>query len=258
MNKLANYHAERAAFKRLFESGCAKRIVMYCGESGSGKTALMEACRELVPTNMPCVQMDLRGSTTNVTEILSRTVVKLGGLQKLPSFSGRLASLSGVPALNLADNTLKGTENQIQVVIHNTAPMERQERYSRLTEAWFDDVEQARLPLLLMLDTFNDANQEVCDWISGPLLGRAADTESLRIVISGKTLPDKRIDWSRCCEVHELYGVREAEHWLPVIEHLGLRVPAASPLDYLAGVCAALNGNPGEILKHIKTFPRKH
>ena len=182
MSVLANYQEERAAFWRLFDPDCQQRIVMYQGESGSGKSTLIEACRTLMPPNVRHLAMDLRGSAVPVTEILSRTVLKMGGLAKLPHFSQRVASLSRVPSLNLADNTLKGTQNQIEVVVNNTELEDRQERYVQLTEAWFEDLTQQNQPLLLMLDTFEQANQDVRDWIGGSLLGRAADTKALRIL----------------------------------------------------------------------------
>jgi hypothetical protein len=255
---LANYKDELAAFQRLLESQCCRRIVMYRGkESGIGKTELMTVCRELVPDGMCHVAMDLRGTTTTVTEILSRTVVRLGGLAKLQNFAARLTMLSRVPALNLADNTLKGTQNQIEVVVQNAAPVDRLDRYEQLTDAWFADLAVANRPLLLMLDTFEQANQEVQDWIGGPLLGRAADTPALRLALAGQQLPEPRLDWKHCCEVFELYGVREAVEWLPVVDNLGYRIPVEPTLTFLAGICHARNGNPGEIMKIIKGFPRK-
>jgi hypothetical protein len=258
MKVFANYEKERAAFRGLLEPQCRQRIVMYRGESGSGKSALMTACRALVPDEMCHVAMDLRGTTTTVTEILSRTVVKLGGMEKLRNFAARLAVLSRVPALNMADNTLKGTQNQIEVVIQNTAPVDRRERYEQLTEAWFADLVEAERPLLLILDTFEQANEEVHDWICGPLLARAADIALLRVALAGKQVPEPRIDWVHCCEVFDLYGVKDAEHWLPVVEALGYRVPMEPPLTYLAAICHALNGHPAQIIQIIKTFPRKH
>jgi hypothetical protein len=258
MSTLANYREQQAAFAALLEPHCERRILMFRGESGSGKTALMTACRASVMLDVSHLAMDLRGSTVNVPEILSRSVIRLGGLAKLRNFTARVAALSRVPALNLADNTLKGTQNQIEVVVKDAGPIEREERYVQLTEAWFQDLEQIERPLLMILDTYEQANQEVQDWIGGPLLGRAADTHALRVALAGQQVPDTRIDWSHCCEIHDLYGVKEAHHWLPVVEALGYRVPVEPPEVYLAGICLAREGNPGEIMKIIKTFPRRH
>ena len=87
MSVLANYLEERAAFRRLFDPNCQQRIVMYQGESGCGKSTLIEACKKLMPPNVRHLAMDLRGSAVPVTEILSRAVLKMGGLAKLRHFS---------------------------------------------------------------------------------------------------------------------------------------------------------------------------
>lgn len=255
---LANYKREVAAFQQLLQPKCNNRIVMYHGkESGIGKTELLGFCRKQIPEEMCYLVMDLRGTATTVTEILSRSVDKLGGLAKLKNFSSRLTQLSRVPSLNLEDNTLKGTRNQIEVVVQNTAPLDKQERYEQLTEAWFADLATIQNPMLLMFDAFEQANQEVKDWISGPLLGRLPDNMMLRLALAGQELPEQRLDWKHCCDVYGLYGVTEAQAWLPVVDYLGFRVPVEPAEIYLAGICHALKGNPGEIMKFIKTFPRK-
>lgn len=260
MTTLANYHAEREAFRSLLDPACERRILMFRGESGSGKSTLMgSSCRAAADGPFPFLAVDLRGTTTNVPEILSRSVVKLGGLQRLPRLAERLRSLSQVPSLNLADNTLEGTQNQINVVVRNRAPVEREERYVQLTDAWFEDLGEAESPLLLLFDTYEQAGSEVKDWIAGPLLARTADSGALRVTVAGQQVPERRIDWEYCCEVCDLYGVREAEPWLPVVEAMGCRFPEGiDPLSFLAGICLTTNGNPGEIMKVIKGLPRGH
>ena len=39
----ADYHPERQAFDALFQDNCEKRILMFCGESGIGKSFWLEA-----------------------------------------------------------------------------------------------------------------------------------------------------------------------------------------------------------------------
>jgi hypothetical protein len=69
-------------------------------------------------------------------------------------------------------------------------------------------------------------------------------------------VPEKRIDWSHCCDIFELKGVPEAKDWLPVIEKLGHRVPTGSPLEFMDWLCKTHNGHPADIVKFILTFPR--
>ncbi len=76
-------------------------------------------------------------------------------------------------------------------------------------------------------------------------------------MLAGKEVPDNtNIEWGNYCVLHDLFGVREAEHWLPVVTALGRRVPEPA-LIYLAGICHALKGHPDDIMKVIQGLPSK-
>jgi len=96
---------------------------------------------------------------------------------------------------------------------------------------------------------------EVQEWLSGPCLARAADCDRMRVAVAGQDVPDAGIEWGHCCDRHELYGVREARYWLPVVESLDKRIPAEHPLDWLAGICCYLEGHPAKIIEVIKDLP---
>jgi hypothetical protein len=71
-------------------------------------------------------------------------------------------------------------------------------------------------------------------------------------------VPDAHnIEWGHCCAHHELFGVREAEHWLPVVEAMGRYIPVDPPEKFIAIVCQALNGAPKDIMQIIEGLPRK-
>lgn len=106
-----------------------------------------------------------------------------------------------------------------------------------------------------MLDTYEQATSDVQNWLSGPFMSRAADCGKVRVAVAGKTVPEAGIEWRACHVLHELYGVEDAREWLPVVAALGKAVPAEHPMDYLAGICRALKGQPATIMEVIKTFP---
>ena len=116
------------------------------------------------------------------------------------------------------------------------------------------DERQRQTPFLLALDTYEQANIEVQYWVNYQLLPWVADAEPVRVVVTGQMVPELSSDWGYCCQHHHLKGVLEAEAWMPVIEALGIVVPS---FDYVAGVCAAFNGRPDEIMQFIKTLPSK-
>jgi hypothetical protein len=252
---LADYHEETDSFLELLESECERRILIFHGESGTGKTTLFRACQSRIPDHVHHLPIQLRGHAVGVDEIFSRAG-GLVGWESWPGFTERVVDMT--PHIEIEDNFLRGINNRISVALHAESPVDRKQRRVDLTEAWFSDTRDLDQPLLMMLDTYEEATEDVADWISGPFLARSVDCENLRVVIAGQEVPDEHnIEWGNCCNRYELYGVREAKYWLPVIEALGLEIPAENPLDYMAGICHAFDGRPDEIMKCIGGFPTK-
>src|SRR5215470_4333535 len=99
----ADYHDERKAFEALFHSDCQKRILMFCGESGSGKTSLLRYCLDRVPKSVAHVPIELRGSAVSVAELFHRS----GGFlqwNRLRNFTGLVADLQGIPKVQINRN----------------------------------------------------------------------------------------------------------------------------------------------------------
>lgn len=251
---LADYEFERAAFAALLGQVCEKRILFFRGESGTGKTSLLSHCRNSVKqsTEVLYVNTDLKGTAVTIAEILSRTSERLGA-DKLPTLRKLVADIIGIPEVNLEDVKQTGLGNNISISLQVTDRSDRQQRQVALTEALFKDLRQQKQSVLFIFDTYQDATTEVQDWIGGPFLARVESASSVRVVMAGQNVPDdNNIDWGHCCALHELGGVPNAKHWLPVIEAMKLHVPAADTLSWLVGICDALKGRPSDIMQHLK------
>lgn len=252
----ADYETERQAFERLFEASCDCRIVLFQGGSGKGKTALLRHCLGRTPAHIAHLQYDFKGDVS-VAEVFHRAGQSLTW-QRLPSLTRQVAHMEQAPAVHVDSNWLAGINNRISVVLHSESPIDREHRRSLLTNAWFDDLQAFPQPVLLVFDTFEKAPTEVQQWISGPVLARAALFANIRVVIAGQEVPDRHsIEWGDYCDAHTLYGVRDAGHWLPVLQALHRHIPGSvEPFSWLAGVCHSLDGNPEAILKVITGLPR--
>lgn len=252
---LADYDAERQAFETLVEKRCQKGILLFHGESGSGKTHLLKYCQEQVPQGMLCIPIQLRGTAVSVAEIFYRS----GGLldwQRLSSFTEQVAGLQGTPKVQIDRNWLAGINNRISVALHAENPMDRQHRRVALTEAWFDDLKALSESVLFMLDTYEQATTEVQEWISGPFLARTARDNQVRVLLAGQTVPDENnIEWGHCCTMRQLFGVSEARHWLPIVQAMERHIPVPDALSWLAGVCHVMKGRPKEIMQVIEGLP---
>lgn len=230
---------------------------MFRGSSGSGKTTLLNACLEDLPPSVRHVPIQLRGNAVSVAEVFYRSGDRLEW-DCLPNFTEQVATLSSAPDVQLNRNWLTGINNQISIALHAENPTDREERRAALTHAWFRDIHEFDRLLLMSLDTYEQATTDVKDWISGPFLARATRCKQMRVLLAGREIPDPHnIEWGECCASHDLYGVPEAEYWLPVVHALGRRIPVEPALTWLAGVCHARCGRPDEIMTIIKSLPRQ-
>jgi len=215
---------------------------------------LLSHCLNRVPKSMAHVPIQLRGSAVSVAEIFYRSGSYLEW-DRLQHFTENVAELQGVPKVQINHNWLVGINTHISVALQGKDQGDREHRRVALTEAWFNDLKNFGRPILFALDTYEKATTEVQEWISGPFLARASQSDMVRVLIAGVEVPDeKNIEWGRCCETRHLQGVREAEHWLPVIQEMG-RYIDPKKVGFLDGVCHALKGHPGKIMKIIEGLP---
>jgi hypothetical protein len=252
---IADYAEPRGALDALIGDPCDHRILLLRGEPGSGKTTLLMYLRERIPKAAANVAIQLRGSTVGVAEIFSRMGQAIEW-DRLPRFTEKVAELEGKPDVKVDKNWLAGIANRINVTLHVERQLDREERRTALTDAWFEDVRALKHPFVVLFDTYDAATSEVRNWIEGPFLARAAATEPMRAVIAGQNVPDRNnIEWGLCCQVHDLLGVINAQHWMPVIKDMRRRIDMPDPESWLAGVCVGAKGRPGEIMKIIETLP---
>ena len=253
---IANYKEPREAFAALMCSPCNHRILLMRGEPGSGKTTLLQHFCERVEKPAARVPIQLRGSTVNVAEIFSRIGQSIKW-DRLPRFTEKVAELEGKPNIKVDKNWLAGINNRINVTLRVENQLDRDERHTALTDAWFEDMAVLNHPVVIVFDTYNEAPSEVQNWIEGPFLARAAGADPIRVVIAGREVPNKNnIEWGSCCQAHDLFGVEDAQHWMPLVEAMRRRVDVRDPQSWLAGICHVLKGNPGEIMKVIEKLPK--
>ena len=258
MKICANYKDERKAFLSLIEPNCEKRIILFSGKSGMGKTRLIEACREDVCKSVDFLPFQFRDAAVGISEIFWRTGDCIGW-KNLPVFTEKISELYK-PIVNITGNTIIGINNQISVILQVEYREAREELQAALTSALFEDLRKLKRSLLIVIDTYEDGASEVKKWISGPFLMRVANTENVRVrvAIAGQEVPKSDIEWGHCCEQpYKLDGVPDAEHWLPVVEALNLEVPEEPAEIFLAGICYAFDGHPMSIRNTITRFSYK-
>ncbi|MCP4421918.1 MAG: ATP-binding protein [Chloroflexi bacterium] len=248
---LANYQDEQAQFQKLLEPTSTQRILMFHGESGSGKSRLLEWCVEQVPTHMRYLSVQLRGSDTNAAHILYRLGRSIGW-ERLNTFTQHIAHLLQTPEAN-GQRTFPEMRRHLSGLLQKAEPSLRKQHRASVTDAWFADVTTFRSPLLLILDTYEKRTTELDQWFSQQFLPWVADTSAMRVLVAGQNVPEQSSDWRHCCSIHQLQGVHDAQAWLPIARAMGRDVAS---LEYLAGACAMAKGNPSQIVEFIKLLPK--
>ena len=253
---IANYQAERHAFCELLQPECERRILLFEGKSGSGKSTLLRHCRTYISKESNYIPVDLRGTNLTVVSFLLR-VTRLLRNEHFSAFDCKVAELSEQSTMELKHVAQWGNENQINVALQANNNLNREERLTALTHAWFLDMQAIQQQCVVMIDTFEQADNEMEEWVSGEFLTRVVDSENLRVIVAGQTVPDQsRIEWGHCSQKWTLFGVKDAKHWLPVVEALGRKIPSDQPFSFLQGICFAFEGNPAAIMRIIQNFPR--
>ena len=258
---LANYEEHRDLFRALLMDDCHHRILLFRGESGVGKTALLNTCIAEAgqrAKQIQCVPIQMRESAVSVAEVFYRLGNRVGW-SAMPRFVAEVAAFQKTPTVHIEKNRMVG-QNQISVALHAENLADRHHRQAALTDACFQDVRALPHPLLLVMDTYEKANNDVRQWLDGPFLARVAQTPQVRTLVAGQEIPEPHnIEWGFCCQAQDLYGVREAQHWLPIVVAMDrvIEFEELDPHSWMAGICYALKGRPKDIMQVIENLPRR-
>ena len=144
--------------------------------------------------------------------------------------------------MSVGNNVIIGRA-EIEVALRTPDEGDRAARRARLTQALFDDLRAWGQRIVLLFDTYEQADPEVQDWLAGPFLARARRTENLVVVIAGRQVPEPTIEWNACCHRRRLGNVDDVEAWMAYAARRGWQVPRA----WIEGYCAATNGHPGQV-----------
>jgi hypothetical protein len=255
----ADYYEERRLFRSLLDAACRRRILLFRGESGTGKTTLLNAClREdaVDAAEVSVVAIQLRKGAVTVAEIFYRVGEQVGWAQ-MAEFVEQVAVFRRGAHVSVSDNRMLG-QNQISVALQANNMADREHRRAALTAACFADLQALKWPLLIIMDTYEDAITSVKQWLDGPFLARVALNPQVRVLVAGQEVPDaNNIEWGHCCQRRELRGISKPEHWIPVIEAMEKVIDDDEPRSWMAGICYALGGRPSDIMQVIENLPVK-
>ena len=180
-----NLEKECAAFRRILSGDDAQtRLILIHGKAGMSKSHFIGLCRQMTLDDRrrkPC-HLDFDAYHPTVEQFLGDLIEHLGGIANFPEYlngESKAGSLIGEP------------------------------KWRVLTSHFFLDLarNQAIPPLMLLLDTFEEAESSFKIWLTQEFLSRLANQTPLTVVLAGKkpVAPPPPLN-GRCQQFH-LSGV---------------------------------------------------
>jgi hypothetical protein len=95
---------------------------------------------------------------------------------------------------------------------------------TQMRTAFLQDLAEARYPVLLILDTYQEANDEAKSWVENHLLRLVSRTNGLRIVLAGQRVPvaEPSSPWAPFASCRELSLITDPAPWFRYRDALGL------------------------------------
>lgn len=218
--KQADRNDQFQAFAEMVTGRSSKRILLLRGASNSGKTGLLREMEEYA-RSLPLIwaRADFKGAE-GLESILSVLALEF------EPYPGVLAEFVGADASSHPNAFLKGLS-------HHAAP------------------------LVIALDSYEQANPEAQSWVEGQFLGRVDRLDAVVVVIGGQSVPDSgKYPWGSRSILWDMPPLTEPKIWLEYTH----RVLGYTHVDrsHIEAFSHAYKGDPGLISAAIITFARAH
>lgn len=209
---IANYVAEETLFREMVAGDTKAHILLFQGESGSGKSHLIEHCVNSVP-DTPSVLLKLQSGGELVPTLFTSMGTQCGW-DKLPLFTGMVAKLLEQPGQENDPLWQVSMHRHLRQIGRLSDLESRFARYQLLSDAWFADAQQFDTPLLLALDTYEKSSSLFDRWFSEEFLYGVANSGHMRVLVGGQTVPTLQEAWRFSASLQELKGIHDAQEWL--------------------------------------------
>jgi hypothetical protein len=249
--RLANRRSELQVFRHLLTLPEQLRILSVEAPSGYGKSFLLECFDHHCPLNFSKIVLDLREAISGTVYLISQFQRELG-IEYFPSFERLLQDYLGA-GVEVSSNFIAGTGNRLQVTLNGEDSTLRNFRYEQIQNAFFSDLSQVRQPVLLVMDTFEAAPEELKTWIAGRFLAEVVKLSELIVVIAGQNTPKPTLRWRKYGHSIQLGPIIEVEDWQRFLTNEGM---SFNPKE-IQMLVDCLEGHPAELMKGFQRMYRE-
>lgn len=111
-------------------------------------------------------------------------------------------------------------------------------------------------PVVLNLDTYEDASADACRWVEGQLLSQAGGSDRLRVVVAGQRVPaPEGTPWEEEAVTRELPPIDDLDDWCDYARRV--HIVSAGHVDEISTLVKATRGSArmmGAMLSNL--YPR--
>ena len=256
MRGLANRNKEFQLFERMILGQARGCILLLEGPSERGKSVLLSEFSALAEEKLGkrcCARVDLKGGLT-LDAVFSRLCAELGS-EIFPTYR---TLPNAVPVQCNIDANLSGAKmgNKNRVAVRPVIGIRGGSSVQRCSDALFQDLQSCTKPLVLIIDTFEAAIDDVSKWIIQQLLPTATRRPQLYVVVAGQRVPNRKdspLTWGQCAVPHILHPVISVDDWY---EYACSRYPAF-PRHHIESICKGLADRPSIINEFIDNVARQ-
>lgn len=239
-------HEAIRLFHEFMQLSSETRVVHLIGDANMGKSHLLA---KIFPTlavqnyQARYVKLDLRNRMHTVPDILHFACAFLGESH----FNRYLAAhhqWSTKPKVNVQG--MKAFASSVYIDAKET-PEDRQARDRELTSQFVQDLSRLNdTPVLLLIDSFNNAKKELQVWLMDTLVALVAQYPHVRVIIAGRAIPDAPSSYATCCQTVRLTAIKDVGEYISFCKKISVTLEEQSirdfafALDYTPGSFATL------------------